>query len=233
MRVHVLQHVPFEGPARIKDWAYRAGHVLTTTQLFQDERPPKIEDVDFVVVMGGPMGAKDDQKYKWMRHEKTFIEHAIEKKKRVLGVCLGSQMIASILGAKVYANKQKEIGWYPIEMNWPNSRQSALNILPQKLNVFHWHGDTFELPSGAVHLARSTACENQAFSFNSHVIGLQFHLEVSMSEIETLIRHCPIDLVKGDSVMTAEEMLDLSAAYIPPLHAALNRFLDGFAGGRR
>jgi len=228
VRVHVLQHVPFEGPARIKDWAERAGHTVTSTRLFQQETLPKIDDVDFVVVMGGPMGANDDEKFRWIRGEKQFLEAAITKKKRVLGVCLGAQLLAQVLGAKVYPNREKEIGWYPIEMDQPSARQTPLNVLPQKVNVFHWHGDTFDLPKGAVHLAKSAACENQAFAFNAHVIGLQFHLEVSMTEVENLIRNCPKDITKGNFVMTAEEMLDLAPSHVPPINAALSRFLDGF-----
>jgi len=230
LRVHVLQHVSFEGPARIKDWAERAGHILSVTRFFQDEKAPKVDEFDMLVVMGGPMGANDDHQLTWMRGEKQFIELAIQKKKKVLGVCLGAQMIASVLGAKVYANKHKEIGFYPIELDTANARQTPLAVLPQKINVFHWHGDTFDLPKGALHLARSPGCENQAFSWNQHVMALQFHLEVSMAEIESLVRYCAKDMTPGDYVMNAEEMFDLAPSQIPPINAALSRLLDGFAG---
>lgn len=232
MRVHILQHVPFEGPARIKDWVERANHTLSLTRFFQDERAPKVDDFDMLVVMGGPMGANDDAELKWMRGEKQFIELAIQKKKKVLGVCLGAQMIASVLGAKVYPNKFREIGFYPIELDCTHSRQTALAVLPQKLNVFHWHGDTFDLPKGALHLAKSLGCENQAFSWNNHVMALQFHLEVSLAEIESLIRYCGKDMAAGDYVMSAEDMFDQAPLQVPPMNAALSRFLDGFAGCR-
>ena len=182
-----------------------------------------------LVVMGGPMGANDDPRLKWMRGEKLFIELAIQKEKKVLGICLGAQLIASVLGAKVYANPQKEIGWFPIELNPPNVRHHALNVLPQRTTVFHWHGDTFDLPKGSIHLARSRACENQAFAIGNQVVGLQFHLEMGMPQIESLLRHASADITAGDYVMDPEEMLDLAPSQAPPLNAALSRFLDAFS----
>jgi GMP synthase (glutamine-hydrolysing) len=231
MRLHCLQHVPFEGLAKIEEWSAKCGHTVTTTRLYARERLPKIEDLDMLVIMGGPMGANDDARFKWMRGEKLFIELAIQKEKKVLGICLGAQLIAGVLGARVYANPQKEIGWFPIELNPPNVRLHPLNVLPQRVTVFHWHGDTFDLPKGAMHLARSRACENQAFAVGNHVVGLQFHLEMGMGQIESLLRHAAADITAGDYVMSAEEMLDLAPSQVPPLNAALSRFLDAFTQG--
>jgi len=228
MHLHALQHVPFEGPAKIEEWAKKAGHQLTITRLYAHETLPAIDTFDMLVVMGGPMGATDDTRFPWMKGEKLFIELAIEREKRVLGVCLGAQLIAHVLGAKVYANPQKEIGWFPIELNPPNVRHHALNVLPQRTTVFHWHGDTFDLPKGALHLARSRACENQAFAMGEKVMGLQFHLEMGMPQIESLLRNASADLTGGDFVMAPEEMLDLAPSQVPPLNAALSRLLDSF-----
>jgi GMP synthase-like glutamine amidotransferase len=232
MRIHVLQHVAFEGPARIEEWAGRAGHRVATTRLYAHEPLPAVDDLDMLVVMGGPMGANDDHRLAWMKGEKLFIELAMERAKKVLGICLGAQLIAAILGAKVYPNPQKEIGWFPIELNPPNVRHHPLSVLPQRMNVFHWHGDTFDLPKGAAHLARSRACENQAFASGPYTIGLQFHLEMGMPHIETLLRHASADLSAGDYIMGAEEMLDLTPSQAPPVNAALYRFLDAFGHTR-
>jgi len=228
MRLHALQHVPFEGLAKIEEWAARCGHQVTSTRLYAQETLPGIDSFDMLVVMGGPMGANDDARFRWMKGEKLVIELAIQREKKVLGVCLGAQLIAGILGAKVYANPQKEIGWFPIELDPPNVRHNPLNVLPQRATVFHWHGDTFDLPKGAVHLARSRACENQAFAVGTNVIGLQFHLEMGLPQIESLLRHASADITSGDFVMNAEEMLDLAPSQVPPLNAALYRFLDSF-----
>jgi len=228
MRLHYIQHVPYEGPARIEDWALKAGHSVTATRLYANESLPSIDALDALVVMGGPMGANDDGRYRWMKGEKLFIELAIQRQKKVLGVCLGAQLIAGALGAKVYPNSHKEIGWFPIELNPPNVRFTPLSVLPQRTTVFHWHGDTFDLPRGALHLARSRACENQAFAVGANVMGLQFHLEMGMAQIEALLRHASADLSAGDYVMDPEEMLDLAPSQVPPIHAAIIRFLDAF-----
>jgi GMP synthase-like glutamine amidotransferase len=229
MKIHYLQHVPFEGLGKIEEWASKSGHTVTGTRLFANEVLPNVESLDMLVVMGGPMGANDDARFRWMKGEKLFIELAMQKEKKVLGICLGAQLIASILGSKVYANPQKEIGWFPIELNPPNVRHHALSALPQRTTVFHWHGDTFDLPKEALHLARSRACENQAFAIGNHVVGLQFHLEMGLPQIESLLRHASSDITDGDFVMAAEEMMDLAPSQAPPLNAALSRFLDSFS----
>lgn len=227
LKIQVLQHVSYEGPARIGDWAADRRHKLTTTKLFANETLPSVKDLDVLVVMGGPMGANDDARYSWMKGEKRLIAEAIEKGKKVLGVCLGAQLIARVLGAKVYANKEREIGWFPIELISSNIRRHPLNALPPKVTVFHWHGDTFELPKGAQQLAKSMACENQAFAVGDHVTGIQFHLEMTGAHIETLMRYAGEEPA-GTYVQTPEDILDLIPSQVPPLNAALFRFLDGF-----
>jgi len=229
MRVHSLQHVPFEGIGRIENWADEGKHRVIATRLYNRENLPAIEDVDLLIVMGGPMGAKDESRFPWMKGEKVFIEQMIKQQKKVLGICLGAQLIADVLGARVYPNREREIGWFPVELDAANVRYTSLNVLNQRSVVFHWHGDTFELPKGALHLARSQACENQAFSFDKNVMGLQFHLETGLSEMESLIAHCPDDLA-GDLpfVQDPREMQDLAPRFAPPLQAMLARFLDAF-----
>jgi len=229
MRIHALQHVPYEGLAKIEEWALKAKHEVRSTRLYAHEPLPGIDTFDILVVLGGPMGANDDARLRWMKAEKLVIELAIQKNKKVLGVCLGAQLIAQVLGAKVYANPQKEIGWFPIELDPPNIRHHPLSVLPQRVTVFHWHADTFDLPKGASHLARSRACENQAFAVGKNVIGLQFHLEMGMPHIESILRHSASDLTGGDYVMDPQEMLDLAPSQVPPLNAALSRFLDSFS----
>lgn len=229
MKIQFLQHVPFEGPARIADWANDRRHEIAITKLFSGDACPDVRDIDALVVMGGPMGANDDARLPWMKMEKKMIADAIEKEKKVLGICLGAQLIARVLGAKVYKNPEKEIGWFPIELNPPNVRKHPLNVLPQRVNVFHWHGDAFDLPKGATHLARSRGCENQAFHYGDHVVGLQFHLEMAGAHIESLLRYAAQDLQPaGAYTQTLDEILDFIPSQVPPLNAALFRFLDGF-----
>lgn len=230
MNLHYFQHVEFEGLGQIQEWAESHAHTVTGTRLYRGDPFPAIEEVDLLVVMGGPMGATDDSKFPWMKAEKLFIEEIIKRQKKVLGVCLGAQLIAHVLGAKVYPNREREIGWFPIELNPPHARQTALSVLDQRSTVFHWHGDTFDLPSGALHLARSRACENQAFAIGQTVMALQFHLELSAFQIDRLMENCPAD-IKGEHpfVQDPREIHDLTSRFLPPLHAILGRFLDAFA----
>jgi GMP synthase-like glutamine amidotransferase len=229
MKIHWLQHVPFEGLARIEEWAGRSGHPITCTRLYANEKMPPVDSFDMLIIMGGPMGANDEAQFRWMKPEKLFIESALKRHKKVLGICLGAQLIASVLGAKVYPNTHQEIGWYPIDLDTVQAKHSPLSVLPHRVTVFHWHGDTFDLPRGALHLARSTACENQAFSIDNNVAGLQFHLELGMPQIESLLRQASEKLAAGPFTMDSETILDLSASHLPPLGASLFRFLDGFS----
>jgi GMP synthase-like glutamine amidotransferase len=207
MRVHVLQHVPFEGVGSIGAWLEARGARITRTELFDSPRFPNLREVDWLVVMGGPMSVEDEGELPWLAPEKRFIADAIAASKGVLGICLGAQLIASALGAKVRRNPQREIGWFPVEPADAPPDAPFAALLRAPLDAFHWHGETFELPAGAVQLARSGACEQQAFSLGPRVLGLQYHLEPSLEGARTLVEHCPADLVPGPWVQPASEML--------------------------
>ena len=194
MKLHWLQHVPFEGLGIIEEWAEASGFEISCTRLFAGGRLPEIETFDWLVVMGGPMGIYDYEDHPWLAAEKQFIKTAIEADKTVLGICLGAQLIADVLGAKVYPGPQKEIGWFPIQR-----AEGAPKIIPDQLTAFHWHGDTFEIPDGAVRLASSEACKNQGFVYNDRVAALQFHLETTPESMEALIENCADELPGSDA----------------------------------
>lgn len=177
MRVHYLQHVPFEGLGSIETWLKTHGCKVTLTRLFESDKLPHPTELDFLVVVGGPMSVNDEDAFPWLVDEKAFIRECIQKRKRVLGICLGAQLIASAMGARVYPNHVKEIGWWPVQ--GLSSTSETVFRFPSVFEAFHWHGETFDLPPGAFHLARSEGCENQAFQLGRSVIGLQFHLEMT------------------------------------------------------
>ena len=227
MNLHVFQHVSFEGPARIGTWAAAHGHRVTTTHWFANERPPTHSSVDALVVMGGPMSVYEEDKYAWLREEKRFIRQAIHDGKRVLGVCLGAQLLADVLGARVYPHTCKEIGWFPIA-RLPKSAQSKLfAAFPKDLEVFHWHGDTFDIPAEATHVLQSAACPNQGFVLDDHVVGLQFHIEIEPAGVDSLVWHCGNDLRPGHCVQSAAE-IRAERGRFGRIHAVVKEFLDRF-----
>jgi GMP synthase-like glutamine amidotransferase len=207
MRVHYLQHVPFEGLGAIEPWLEAAGHEISHTKMFADETLPDASHVDWLIIMGGPMGANDDSKFRWLRPEKRLIRESISLGKPVLGICLGAQLIASVLGAKVYKNLHREIGWFEIERCAEASGHPLGKLFPVRSEVFHWHADTFDLPASAVQLARSAACQNQAFAYSTNVLGLQFHLEMTAPMIADWAEKGGDDLTPGPYTQTPEQML--------------------------
>lgn len=206
MRVHYFQHVPFEGLGSIGDWLQAHGHRVSATRWFAGEQAPDPLDIDALVVMGGPMNVDDHAEYPWLSGEKAFIRRCIDGGMPVLGVCLGAQLIAAGLGAEVTPNPVKEIGWFPVRADTDGGPWAE--VLPPSFDAFHWHGDTFALPEGARHLARSEACAQQAFAYGRQVVGLQCHLEVSAAGAKALIENSAEDLVpSGAYVQSAEAML--------------------------
>ncbi|WP_341837715.1 gamma-glutamyl-gamma-aminobutyrate hydrolase family protein [Chitinophaga pollutisoli] len=220
MRIRIFQHVPFEGPAAIAEWAESKGHQLEFTRFYENDPLPASADVDMLVVMGGPMSVNDTGQYPWLRNEKAFIADAVESGKPVLGVCLGSQLLAASLGAEVYPNAQPEIGWFPVKF--------TADWAPETLTVCHWHGDTFDLPEGAVLLASSDITKHQAFRVGNNAVGLQFHLEMTPASLEGMIEACGHHLQDGDWVQSAAELRD-GIPYAQEAKATLFRLLDSLA----
>lgn len=189
----------------IADWARHQGHSLSSTQLYAGEELPGTEEFDFLVVMGGPMSVKDEAALAWLRPEKRLVGEAMAAGKPVLGVCLGAQMIADVLGARVYRNRVKEVGWAAVQRTAEAAESAVFRDFPEDLNVFHWHGETFDLPAGATLLASTLACRNQAFSYGS-ALALQFHLEMTEEIIEPLMEACAEDLNSGPYAQSMEEI---------------------------
>ena len=208
MKLHVLQHVPFEDAANIGVWALEQGFTITTTHLYLNESLPDPESIDMLVIMGGPMNIYQHDLYPWLVPEKQFIKAAIEANCIVLGVCLGSQLICDALGGKVTRNEHTEIGWFPVTLTEAGQNpDSLLHVLGSPFEAFHWHGDTFSIPPGAIHLAFSEACAHQAFQYGDRVLGMQFHLDYSQQSIQTMVDNCADELIEGPYVQTDHEHL--------------------------
>jgi len=209
MRAHCLQHVSFEGLGSIARWLQEAGYEISYTRFFESAVLPELEEIDFLIAMGGPMSVNDEAQFPWLFPEKAFIRRAVQARKPVLGVCLGAQLIASALGAAVYSNPCKEIGWFPVRAV-STAGETPLRVFrfPAEVEVFHWHGETFDLPVGSVHLAASAGCRNQAFQFGASTIGLQFHLETTPESLRELVTNCHAELMPSKYVQAEEAMLE-------------------------
>ena len=207
MRIHSLQHVAFEDLGSILHDITCQGHELTTTHWYQGEQAPALNTFDMLIVMGGPMGVYDEAQYPWLSAEKIFLSDCIAAGKKIIGICLGAQLIACVLGAKVQRNTHREIGWFPLTIDSTAIHHPIAQILQECAEVFHWHGDTFALPEGAVLIARSEACAHQAFILNQQIYAFQFHLETTKASAAALIQHCTEDLDTSTYVQSAEEIL--------------------------
>ena len=225
--MRTLQHVPFEGLAALEPALRAAGHEIATTRLFAGEPLPPLESFDWLVVLGGPMSVHDEARYAWLAPEKELVRRSLEGGRAVLGICLGAQLVAEALGAGVRANREKEIGWFPVERVSGAEASAFGAALPPSTLAFHWHGETFELPLGAIHLARSEACENQAFAWGDRVLALQFHLETTRAAAASLVENCRDELVAGRFVASPEAML-ADAARFERIHPVLERLLAVF-----
>lgn len=225
LRIHYLQHIHFEGPGCIAEWAADKGHELTATRLHLNENFPDIDTIDWLIILGGPMSANDGYEISWINPEKEFIKKAIDAGKIVIGICLGSQLIASVLGGTVYANIHKEIGWFPIVP--PDNHPNILFDKEIEYSVFHWHGETFTLPDATRLLASSVACTNQAFSFGENVIGLQFHFEATAETLQQMITFDNGDIDGSHYTQTAEYILS-QPELITQNNSRMFRILDHF-----
>lgn len=232
MRLHILQHVPFEGAGNIEEWAVSKGFMLTRVNLWEGEPFPHEDELDWLIVMGGPMNVYQERQYPWLVNEKLLVERAINKEKVVLGICLGAQLIANVLGSRVYSNPWKEIGWFPVRRTLESDASSLFRDFPREAQALHWHGDTFDIPSGCIWTAKSEACRNQAFTYGENVVGLQFHLESTPQSVELLIHHCREELGEGRYIQSEEELLNsplnfqqAKAVLYPMLDALLQNYL--------
>ncbi|MFN8206687.1 MAG: type 1 glutamine amidotransferase [Bacteroidales bacterium] len=200
MKIHCIQHVPFEGPGCIAVWARKHNAEISFTRVFEPHRMPDPASFDLLLLMGGPMSVTEEDLYPWLADEKKLVRQSMAAGKKILGICLGAQMIASALGQEIYKNPEKEIGWYPVTFT-PEARKSGLfEGFPEQAVVFHWHGETFGLPEQAIHLGSSLACRHQGFLINEQVVGLQFHLEETIDSLQDISESCRAELVPGPFV---------------------------------
>ena len=233
MNVHYFQHVSFEGPGYINTWLQAQGHTLSATHFFEDAYTlPDLSAIDVLIVMGGPMSVYDDHLYPWLQEEKAFIEDAIQAGKKVLGICLGAQLAALCLGAYVPTSLRKEIGWHPVYPTAESEKAAPgiRKLFEQQPMVFHWHGDKFDIPYGGYELAYSEANSNQGFIYKGHVLGLQFHPEITAANLALMLQYGGNELVAGDYIQDAAT-IRAGARYIEAGNQLMGQILDRFLNG--
>ena len=229
MRIHYFQHVPYETPANIFRWAEDRNIQIKGTHLYRGEPFPDFSSFDLLLIMGGPMGVYDEDRYPFLRKEKIFIENSITLSKKILGICLGAQLIAEVLGSKIYKCENKEIGWFPVYKTEESEKSRYFYDFPDKVEVFHWHGDTFDIPEGTRHIFYSEGCKNQAFeSEDGKIVGLQFHLEVDMKSVKKWIEEGENEIKEGGKfIQSPEEMVSDYKKFLE-LENYLYKFMDRF-----
>jgi GMP synthase (glutamine-hydrolysing) len=231
MSVLILKNVPSEGPGTIEDFLLDSRISYRIIEMSQEDLPPA-GTADTLVILGGYMSVNESDKYPFISKEIELVREFIGQGKKVFGICLGAQIMAKALGARVYAGPQKEIGWYDIELLDDGLRDTLITRLAthpdagnfrRKFKVFHWHGETFDMPSGAQRIARSALYPNQAFRYGANAYAFQFHIEVKKETILEWMKNEPVDM----EVITRET----DAYYGECYGRALNFYRGFFAGG--
>lgn len=189
MRIHWLQHAEHEDLGCLAPTLARRGEAVSLSRLWDGDELPAVSAFDALIVMGGPMNIYEHAAHPWLVGEKALIRAAIDAGKPVLGICLGSQLIADVLGGPVTRNAHSEVGWFEVTLNREGRAHPLFADWPETFAAFHWHGDTFAMPPGAQHLMSSEACANQGFVWGERVVGLQFHLEVTAADARVWLQH--------------------------------------------
>lgn len=240
LRIHALFHTDYEDLSFIKHWAINHQHTITYTRSYNKDTLPALGSFDWLIVMGGPMSVHDEDNHPWLIEEKRLIKQSMDSGKTVIGVCLGAQLIAHCLGASVKPAGVKEIGWLPIQLTKDAQAHPLLQDLPkQAFTVFHWHGDGFEYPQGAIPLATSAAWPNQGFLYQTPqqkalgtwVMAWQCHFEVTKESIVKMVANGDNAIQKGlinypKTVQSPTEIITLGDKYIANNNARLAAMLN-------
>lgn len=219
MRVQVIQHSKGEWIGSMQSWFEQRAYTVATCSLVDGDPLPSLDDFDWLISMGGPMGVNERHDYAWMEPELELLRQAIAANKRVLGMCLGGQLMASAMGAEIYRNKRLEIGWFPIEKTHPSA-----SWMPERVNLLSWHGDCFRVPEGAISFAKSTVTPCQGFSKGNRVWALQFHLEAQGDTLD-LFSSDVSDWEVSKTVQGIEEMKKMAGDYLPTSRNIMHRLL--------
>lgn len=228
MKILIIQHSAADRPATVAEVLDRSGHVVETIRLDRNEAIPTAITADAMMTFGGGMSLTSEGLPPWVAQEQELIRAYVNEGRKVFGICLGSQILASALGARVQRNVRPEIGWHEIERVAGSGSSRLAKLIPDRLRVLQWHQDTFGIPAGAQHLFRSDACENQAFAIDDRVFGFQFHMEADPKTVSTFLAVSEAWKQTGPSIQSESEIMAGIDAYMPQQSHVLGEFLDAY-----
>jgi GMP synthase-like glutamine amidotransferase len=228
MRVHWLQHAEHEDLGCIGPWLAQRGHRVRHTALHHGGELPSADELDWLIVMGGPMNIYEHQRYPWLIREKALIREAIKADRRILAICLGAQLLADVAGARVTENPHQEIGWFEVKKTGEVDKYGVFSDWPDQLTPFHWHGDTFSIPPGVANLMKSDACVNQAYALSPRRVGLQFHPELRLEDAQ---RWLATDSLEPARYVQGNAEILRDAARFDAANALMIRLLERIAAG--
>lgn len=243
LRIHALFHTDYEDFNFLKQWANAHKHPITVSRSYDNHSLPALDSFDWLIVMGGPMSVHDEDKHPWLIKEKELIKQTIDAGKTVIGICLGSQLVADCLGANVQPSGVKEIGWLPMQLTEAGQAHPILQDLPKTpFMVFHWHGDGFDCPKGASIIAETKAWANQGFIYQTPkhkqrgtwVLAWQCHFEVTKESLPKMVSNGNAAIQSGleeypETVQSPDKILELGAKYIEENNARLAAMLNRIA----
>ena len=224
MRVLVIQHSAADSLAAAEGVIAELGHEIITVRIDRQHLIPKSVDCDAMIMLGGPYPLTMDNRPDWIANEQELVRKYVDKGRRILGICLGAQILASALGASVSRNAQAELGWHTIRRTSGTPSRVDESLTP-RMTVFQWHRDTFDIPNGAQHLYESDGCRNQAFSLDDRVYGFQFHLEADLRTIRTFLTVSKYRKLAGKGIQTEAEIMARTDRHLPDQRKHMSSFL--------
>lgn len=229
MHIHCFQHAVFEDPGNILNWIKENRHTISYTHFFEEGcHIPPAGEIENLLILGGAMNVDEEDLHPWLKTEKQTIKKVIDAGKKVMGICLGSQLIASALGKAVYKGKEKEIGFFPVMFTEEALTHKYFNHFTKEYTVFNWHGDTFDLPDGATLIASSINYPNQAFIIGTQILALQFHFEVNEDSLKNWRLEDCSELLEPGSYIQNHKQIAAGRHYLTQTKKDIFLLLDKF-----